>query len=260
MTRFRLAVLPGDGIGPEVVGEAVKVLRAVEAAREHHFELTEDDVGGAAIDAYGTAIRKETIVRANYKSYGAPKPYFIFEDGEWRHKNRPVPRLVASHGQEPLYRVAMAHLLSVHIFMQRFFFDWWFSNGRAVYEAASEVSGKSSCYLLERLQERLAAEHIPAMIVVQYPGHSYIRRRPRPDYVEDVLRCARELGYEVVDERDPMSAIARQSIASLQEHYVMSPEGGYGHMSARGNQLIASLIADRLFRLGDRATIARPVP
>jgi hypothetical protein len=27
------------------------------------------------------------------------------------------------------------------------------------------------------LQERLAAEHIPAMIVVQYPGHSYIRRR-----------------------------------------------------------------------------------
>ena len=61
MARFRLAVLPGDGIGPEVVAEAVNVLRAVEAATEHTFELTEDLVGGAAIDAHGTALRPETI-------------------------------------------------------------------------------------------------------------------------------------------------------------------------------------------------------
>ena len=64
MTSFRLAVLAGDGIGPEVVAEAVKVLRAVEAATDHTFVLTEDVVGGAAIDAYGTAIRKETIALA----------------------------------------------------------------------------------------------------------------------------------------------------------------------------------------------------
>ncbi|TME38175.1 MAG: 3-isopropylmalate dehydrogenase [Chloroflexi bacterium] len=65
MARFRIAVLGGDGIGPEVVAEAVKVLKAIEAtAPEHVFELTEDKVGGAAIDAYGTAIRKETIALA----------------------------------------------------------------------------------------------------------------------------------------------------------------------------------------------------
>ena len=65
MARFRIAVLGGDGIGPEVVGEAVKVLEAIAAtALEHVFELTEDKVGGAAIDAYGTAIRKETIALA----------------------------------------------------------------------------------------------------------------------------------------------------------------------------------------------------
>jgi 3-isopropylmalate dehydrogenase len=61
VTGFRLAVLPGDGIGPEVIAEAVKVLHAVEATSDHTFALTEDLVGGAAIDAYGTAIRKETI-------------------------------------------------------------------------------------------------------------------------------------------------------------------------------------------------------
>src|SRR5689334_18582707 len=64
MTSFRIAVFGGDGIGPEVVAEAVKVLRTIEAAGEHRFEFSEDVVGGAAIDAYGTAIRKETIALA----------------------------------------------------------------------------------------------------------------------------------------------------------------------------------------------------
>ncbi len=61
---FRLAVLPGDGIGPEVVAESVKVLKALEARFGHRFELTYDRVGGAAIDAYGTALRKETVALA----------------------------------------------------------------------------------------------------------------------------------------------------------------------------------------------------
>jgi len=80
LARFRIAVLGGDGIGPEVVGEAVKVLEAVAAtALEHVFELTEDKVGGAAIDAYGTAIRKETITLARrsdavlFGAVGGPK-------------------------------------------------------------------------------------------------------------------------------------------------------------------------------------------
>ena len=61
MTVFKLGVLGGDGVGPEVIAEAVKVLRAMEGASEHRFELTEDVVGGAAIDAYGTALRPETV-------------------------------------------------------------------------------------------------------------------------------------------------------------------------------------------------------
>jgi 3-isopropylmalate dehydrogenase len=79
VTRFKLAVLGGDGIGPEVVGEAVKVLRAIEGVSEHRFELTEDLVGGAAIDAYGTALRKEAVALAKrsdavlFGAVGGPK-------------------------------------------------------------------------------------------------------------------------------------------------------------------------------------------
>jgi 3-isopropylmalate dehydrogenase len=65
LTRFRLAALGGDGIGPEVVAEAAKVLHAIESSSsEHRFELTEDVVGGAAIDAYGTALRTQTVALA----------------------------------------------------------------------------------------------------------------------------------------------------------------------------------------------------
>ena len=68
MPKFALAVLPGDGIGPEVVAEAVKVLRAIEgAAADTTFELTDDLVGGAAIDAYGTALRADTVKLAKSK-------------------------------------------------------------------------------------------------------------------------------------------------------------------------------------------------
>ncbi|ASV76155.1 hypothetical protein THTE_3554 [Thermogutta terrifontis] len=48
-TTFTIAVLPGDGIGPEVIREAVKVLRAVEShLPDVRFSLTEYPCGAAA--------------------------------------------------------------------------------------------------------------------------------------------------------------------------------------------------------------------
>jgi 3-isopropylmalate dehydrogenase len=58
---YRIAVLAGDGIGPEVMREAVKVLDAVSAVHGIDFELTEGLVGGASIDANGAALTSETI-------------------------------------------------------------------------------------------------------------------------------------------------------------------------------------------------------
>ena len=56
-----IAVLPGDGIGPETTGEAVKVLAAVAEKFGHSFETRECLVGGAAIDAVGVALPPETL-------------------------------------------------------------------------------------------------------------------------------------------------------------------------------------------------------
>ncbi len=59
--KFNLIVLPGDGVGPEVVAEGVKVLQAVGQRYGHIFNLNQRLVGGAAIDAEGAAVSKETL-------------------------------------------------------------------------------------------------------------------------------------------------------------------------------------------------------
>jgi 3-isopropylmalate dehydrogenase len=56
----RIALCPGDGIGPEVLDEARKVLDAIAQRYEHKVSYTEHLIGGAAIDATGTALPEET--------------------------------------------------------------------------------------------------------------------------------------------------------------------------------------------------------
>jgi len=58
--KFSIAVLPGDGIGPEVIGEATKVLNAVARRFGHDFEIEEGRVGGNAIDEFGTPLPEAT--------------------------------------------------------------------------------------------------------------------------------------------------------------------------------------------------------
>jgi 3-isopropylmalate dehydrogenase len=59
--KARITVLGGDGIGPEVTAEAVRVLKAVGNACGHDFQFPEALIGGAAIDATGSPLPPRTI-------------------------------------------------------------------------------------------------------------------------------------------------------------------------------------------------------
>lgn len=61
MHALTIALLPGDGIGPEVVDEGVRVLRAVAERWDHALELQEGLIGGCALDARGTPLPPDTI-------------------------------------------------------------------------------------------------------------------------------------------------------------------------------------------------------
>ncbi|HUF62876.1 MAG TPA: 3-isopropylmalate dehydrogenase [Verrucomicrobiales bacterium] len=60
-SHFRIALLPGDGIGPEVMTEALRVLERAAAQQNFHFQFDQQLVGGAAIDAAGRALPPETL-------------------------------------------------------------------------------------------------------------------------------------------------------------------------------------------------------
>jgi 3-isopropylmalate dehydrogenase len=64
MSIRQILILPGDGIGPEVMREARRVLDWLERRRGLQFELEEDLVGGAAIDARGTPLADSTLALA----------------------------------------------------------------------------------------------------------------------------------------------------------------------------------------------------
>jgi len=61
MGQYKIAALPGDGIGPDITREAQKVLGAVGTAFGHSFEYEEALIGGAAIDATGSPLPKDTV-------------------------------------------------------------------------------------------------------------------------------------------------------------------------------------------------------
>ncbi len=61
MATFNIAVLPGDYIGPEVTGEARRVLEAVGRRFGHEFRFTEALAGGAAYDAFGEHLPASTL-------------------------------------------------------------------------------------------------------------------------------------------------------------------------------------------------------
>ncbi|KOY46576.1 3-isopropylmalate dehydrogenase [Vibrio parahaemolyticus] len=76
---YKIAVLPGDGIGPEVMAQAHKVLDAIEKKHGIAFERDEHDVGGIAIDNHGSPLPESTVKACEesdavlFGSVGGPK-------------------------------------------------------------------------------------------------------------------------------------------------------------------------------------------
>jgi len=92
---YKIAVLPGDGIGPEVTNESVRVLNAIGDRFGHTFSYEHGAVGGNAIDDFGNALPDSTLRTAKaadavlFGAVGGPK----WDDP--RAKTRPEDGLLA---------------------------------------------------------------------------------------------------------------------------------------------------------------------
>jgi 3-isopropylmalate dehydrogenase len=102
--NYRIATLPGDGIGPEIVGQAVKVLRSIGHKFNHKFEFTESPVGATAIDQTGDPFPESTLRicmdsdAVLFGAIGDPK-----YDNDPKAKVRPEQGLLAMRKQLGLY-------------------------------------------------------------------------------------------------------------------------------------------------------------
>ena len=100
---YKVLVLPGDGVGKEVIREALKVLKKIASLAHLVFETQEEMVGGTSIDQYGTPIRDEALKKAEDSdavllgAVGGP---------QWDHleyKIRPEQALLALRRELGLY-------------------------------------------------------------------------------------------------------------------------------------------------------------
>ena len=102
--KHNIAVLPGDGIGPEIVEQAIKVLKAVALKYRHEFNFEEAPVGATAIDQTGDPYPESThelCMRSDAVLFGAigdPK-----YDNDPKAKVRPEQGLLAMRKKLGLY-------------------------------------------------------------------------------------------------------------------------------------------------------------
>jgi len=103
MTSYRIAVLPGDGIGQEVIPEAVRVLKTVAKSAGVGFEFEEALVGGAALDATGAPLPPRTLALCReshailFGAVGGPR----WDDAP--HEQRPERGLLGLRKELDLY-------------------------------------------------------------------------------------------------------------------------------------------------------------
>ncbi len=102
--NYKIALLPGDGIGPEIVEQAIKVMNAIAGTYNHQFEYTEALVGATAIDKTGNPYPDEThavCLASDAVLFGAiGDPKF---DNDPKAKVRPEQGLLAMRQKLELY-------------------------------------------------------------------------------------------------------------------------------------------------------------
>lgn len=84
MTTYNIAVLAGDGIGPEIIVEAKKVLGSIEKVYDLKFNYEDALIGGCAYDATGTPLPDETVKLAK-----ASDAVFLGAVGDWKYDTLP---------------------------------------------------------------------------------------------------------------------------------------------------------------------------
>lgn len=192
----------------------------------------------------GTAQAIDLVV---YSSAGWPKPYFTLENDRLVEHNIPVPEPASyEHWFGTLKQIA-SHSYLINDLMVRYAPTVWFSESDKQWRKVKGDKIKISCALLNRIKNASSQSNAKTVLVMQHGGADNLGNEMEDQLL--IARCAQEVGIDVIDEYKTIHAIATNPTA-FNELYIRGAAGDYGHMSPKGNRLIAEIVAKELRHSG----------
>ncbi|MFO0992641.1 MAG: SGNH/GDSL hydrolase family protein [Hyphomicrobiales bacterium] len=199
------------------------------------------------------------IFRAGHAPFGAPKPYFTLKDGALEfHPPEPLERRDDAHILNALgynLRNALGYSAMADFVLSKLSFDFWYGDQKQIYRRVHNLEVPVTCALLKRVKAQADAAKIRSILFMQYYGSLYVEEDEPPDSTQLVMQCAREQGYEVVDQYPSLKALADTDEKEFRTYYGFYENGEFGHMSSKGNAQAAQLLAAHL--KGSSATVGQ---
>jgi len=188
----------------------------------------------------------DDILRSGFRVYGsANKPWFdIDENGNLVRHNKPVPLFTGKPSETNASPIGYFHFLTFAI--DRIGFGSWLRRGSEYIKNGNDPVAVS-CKLLERAHKTFSEKNIRMLFLLQHGGDDRHDRTSQKPHADAVVACAREAGIETIDTWSPLLVEYQKGFSAYKELFVMHDNNRlYGHMSPKGNALIADLLATAL--------------
>lgn len=188
-------------------------------------------------------------LRNNYSVYGGGyKPYFAIEGGKAVLKGVPAPLVAAEPLKLGPLRRMLGHSYMIDAGVKALGLQQWWIDNRLRYKQVhpDKVGVDISCHLMERLAALKQAKQIRIIVLMMY-GAGEIEAKPAPWFGPPVIACAKQRGLEAIDSYDAVRAVLERDRNAFVALWL--DEGGQlGHLSIKGNQFIAELLARTFFK------------
>jgi hypothetical protein len=190
------------------------------------------------------------IFRAAHSEFGAPKPYFTLEDGKLQfHPPKPLDpsgetAFLASVGYD--VRDVLGYSALADHLAKRLVPNYWYAGSKTRYQQVKIDAPAVTCALLDRLKRRVDRDGVRMLLFMQHNEYLILAGEHPSENAQRVVGCAEAMGIQVVDQFAPLRAIVVADGSKIREYYMQEEWVGLGHMTPKGNQHAAEILAAAL--------------
>ena len=202
--------------------------------------------------------------RTEHVTFGAPKPWFTAENGQLQFHPpaalEPPPEPTVGHRALVSLRDGLSYSAVADFVLARLSPSYWYGTRKHEYVTSDLIDAVDvTCLLLQRLKPVVDREKVRAILFMQYYAPTILENDAPPEEPQQVMACAEQLGFEVVDQFASLKELARQNPDALRRYYLNEGDV-YRHMTALGNEHAARMLTKALRRQATSARDFYPTP